>query len=62
MIYGKGYVLVDCDNTPENMEEIMRYLSRHKLTREQVRIVKYGKNSEHLKLEVKTEAELKGGN
>ncbi len=60
MIYGKGFILVTCENTPENLEEIHRYIKRHGLTSDQVKIAKYGARSENLKLEVKTEAEIRG--
>ncbi|WP_428491721.1 hypothetical protein [Rhodopila sp.] len=61
MIYGKDFVLIDAENTPENLEEVRRYIKRHSLTEEQVKIVRYGDKLENLKLQVKTAAEIKGG-
>jgi hypothetical protein len=62
--YGKGFILLSCEDTEENMEEARRYIERHKLTQEQVKLVKrqHPENgAKELAVVVKTEVDIRGG-
>jgi hypothetical protein len=60
MIYKKGTVFIAAGNNEEHLEEIKKFIKRHGLTQDDVKIVKHGKNFEDLSLIAKREVKLGG--